>query len=65
MEYYSVIKKNKLVPSAARRMDLEIIIIREVSQKEKGKGGSLAEWSKAPDLEREKQISYDITYVWN
>ena len=35
MEYYSAIKKNEIMPSAARWMDLEIIIPSEVSQKEK------------------------------
>ena len=37
MEYYSAIKKNKIMPFAATWMDLEIIILSEVSQKEKGK----------------------------
>ena len=32
MEYYSAIKKNKLMPFAATRMDLQIIILSEVSQ---------------------------------
>ena len=35
MEYYSAIKKNKLIPSAATRMQLEILILNELSQKEK------------------------------
>ena len=35
MEYYSAIKKNGIIPSAAIWMDLEIIILNEVSQKEK------------------------------
>ena len=39
MEYYSVIKKNKILPFATAWMDLEGI--------------------------RERQISYDFTYVWN
>ena len=37
-------KKNEIMPLAATWMDLEIIIINEV---------------------REKQIPYDITYMWN
>ena len=35
MEYYSVIKKNETMPSAATWMDLEIIILSEISQKRK------------------------------
>ena len=37
MEYYSAIKKDKLMPFVATRMQLEILILSEVSQKEKGK----------------------------
>ena len=37
MEYYSAIKKNEVKRLAATRMDLEIIILSEVSQKEKDK----------------------------
>ena len=36
-EYYSAINKNEIMPSAATRMDLEIIILSEVSQAEKNK----------------------------
>ena len=32
MEYYSAIKKNEIMPFAATKMDLEIIILSEVSQ---------------------------------
>ena len=32
MEYYSAIKKNKIMPFAATWMDLELIILSEVSQ---------------------------------
>ena len=32
MEYYSVIKKSEIMPSAAAWMDLEIIILSEVTQ---------------------------------
>ena len=35
MEYYSAIKKNEIMPLAATRMDLEIVILSEVSQTEK------------------------------
>ena len=37
MEYYSAITKNKIMPFAATWMQLEIIILSEVSQKEKDK----------------------------
>ena len=37
MEYYSAIKKKKIMPFAATWMDMEIIILSEVSQKEKDK----------------------------
>ena len=37
MEYYSVIKKNRIMPFATIRMELEIIILSEVSQTEKYK----------------------------
>ena len=37
MEYYSAIKKNEMMQFAATWMDLEIIILSKVSQKEKDK----------------------------
>ena len=37
VEYYSVIKKNEILPFATTWMDLEIIILSEVSQTEKDK----------------------------
>ena len=37
MEYYSAIKMNEIMPFAATWMDLEMIILRKVSQKEKDK----------------------------
>ena len=45
MEYYSSIK-NKIMPFAATWMEIEILMLSEVSQ-------------------REKDIPYDITYIWN
>ena len=35
MEYYSVIKKGEIRPLPAAWMDLDIIILSEISQKEK------------------------------
>ena len=37
MEYYSAIKMNKIMAFAATWMDLEIVILSEVSQTEKDK----------------------------
>ena len=37
MEYYSAIRKNAIMPSAATWMELETLILSEVSQKEKNK----------------------------
>ena len=37
MWYYSATKKNKIMPLEATWMDIEIIILSEVSQKEKDK----------------------------
>ena len=45
MEYYSAIKKNKIMPFAATWMELETLILSK--------------------SERERQISYDIIYMWN
>ena len=35
--YYSAIKKNETMPFAATRMDLEVVILNEISQTEKDK----------------------------
>ena len=37
MEYYSAIKENKILPFAATWMDLEGIVLNEISQTEKDK----------------------------
>ena len=37
MEYYSALKKNEIMPFAATWMQLESLILGEVSRKEKGK----------------------------
>ena len=37
VKYYSAIRKNEIMPFAATWMDLEIIILNKVSQKEKDK----------------------------
>ena len=37
IQYYSAIKKNEIMPFAATWMDLEIIILSELSQTEKDK----------------------------
>ena len=37
MEYYTAIKKNKIMPFAATWMQLRILILSEASQKEKDK----------------------------
>ena len=34
-EYYSAIKKHKIMPYAATRIDVEIVILNEVRQKDK------------------------------
>ena len=45
IEYYSGIKKNEIMPFAAKWMDLEIIIISEVSQTEKDKYDTTYMWN--------------------
>ena len=37
IEYYSAVKKNKIMPFAATWMELETLILSEVNQKEKDK----------------------------
>ena len=45
MEYYSAIKRNKIVPFAETWMDLELVIQSDVSQKEKNKYNSACMWT--------------------
>ena len=42
MEYYTAIQKNEIMPFAATWMNLEIIILSEVSQTEKDKYHDIA-----------------------
>ena len=35
MEYYSIIRMNKIMPFPATWMDLEILLLRKVNQKDK------------------------------
>ena len=37
MDYYSAIKKNEILPLATMWMELEAIMLREISQSEKDK----------------------------
>ena len=37
MEYYSTIRKNSIMPFAATWMELETLILSEISQKDKDK----------------------------
>ena len=48
------IKKNEIVPFVTAWMDLEDIML--------GLRGCYAKWNK---LVRERQIPYDVTYMWN
>ena len=45
MEYYSAINKNEILPFAATWMDLENIILSEVSQTQKDKHDTTYMWN--------------------
>ena len=47
LKYYSATKKKEIISFATKWMQLETVILSEISQK------------------RERQIVYDITYIWN
>ena len=57
VEYYSSIKKNKVTPFAATWMDLEIIILSEVSQTEKDKYHIAYMWNL-----KKKNITSELIY---
>ena len=46
MEYYSAIKKNEILPFAVAWMDLESIMLREISGTEKDKYCVIFMWTK-------------------
>ena len=54
MEYYSAIKKEKM-PFATTWMELDVLRKRKTNEVKLEKAKS----------ERERQIPYDITYMWN
>ena len=57
MECYSVIKKNDIMPFAATWMDLEIIILSEVTHKEKDKYHTISHmWNLKYDA---NELSYE------
>ena len=43
-EYYSAIKKKKIIPSAAAWVQLRMLILSEISQKEKDKYHTPLRW---------------------
>ena len=45
MEYYSAMKKNKIMPFAGTWMDPKSVMLSEVSQTEKGKYDILYMWN--------------------
>ena len=70
MEYYSAIKKDEIMPFATTRMQLEIIILSEVSQKEKDKYHMMShKWSlkydtNEPIYETETESGTERTDLW-
>ena len=62
MEYYLVIKNNEILPFAATWMDLEIIILSDISQTEKDKYHIFftCMWN----LKKKRYKRYKGTYLW-
>ena len=58
MEYYSAMEKNEMMPFAATRMKLEIIILYEVSQRKTNIGCCL-------HVESKKNYKDEYTYKTN
>ena len=58
MEYYVAVKKNEIMPFAAAWLDLEIIILSEVSQTERDKYHMIS-------LICESKIQHTWTYLQN
>ena len=56
MDYYSVIKKNEIMPFAATWMQLEMIILSEVSQKEKDKYHMISLTHRISNMKKKKFI---------
>ena len=70
MENYSAIEKNKIMPFAAKWMDLEIVILSKVSQAEKGKYHIVSLIGKDSDAGRdwgqeEKGTTEDEMAAWH
>jgi len=69
MEYYSAIERKEIMQFAAIWMDLEIIILSEVIQKEKNKYHMISyiiwyqKYDKIIKMMKMSQISYDITGI--
>ena len=45
MEYYSAIRKNEIMPFAATWMELEIVILSEISQTQRDKYNIVYMWN--------------------
>ena len=57
MEYYSAIKKNEILPFATTWMDLEVIMLSEISQTEKYKYHMIWFHLHVESMEQKEQIN--------